>query len=92
MIKLILYGQHNKHYATGGGCIALSTPNGVGNWFHKQWVGAKRVTNQFNTIKLHWTDHPERTEEWRNEQDKILGLHKLLKSVIQTFYQVDKVW
>ena len=26
--------------ATGGGCIALSTPNGVGNWFHKKWVGA----------------------------------------------------
>ena len=59
--------------ATGGGCIALSTPNGVGNWFHKQWVQAEDGTNQFNTIKLHWTDHPERTEEWRKEQDKILG-------------------
>ena len=21
--------------ATGGKCIAISTPNGVGNWFHK---------------------------------------------------------
>ncbi len=59
--------------ATGGGCIALSTPNGVGNWFHKQWMGAEDGTNEFNTIRLHWTDHPERTEEWRKEQDKILG-------------------
>ena len=25
--------------STGGSCIALSTPNGVGNWFHKTWVG-----------------------------------------------------
>ena len=23
---------------TGGSCIALSTPNGVGNWFHRTWV------------------------------------------------------
>ena len=59
--------------STGGGCIALSTPNGVGNWFHKQWLGAEEGTNQFNTIKLHWTDHPERDQVWRDEQDKILG-------------------
>ena len=59
--------------STGGGCIALSTPNGVGNWFHKQWLGAEEGTNEFNTIRLHWTDHPERDETWRNEQDKILG-------------------
>ena len=26
--------------ATGGDCITLSTPNGVGNWFHRQWVEA----------------------------------------------------
>ena len=59
--------------STGGGCIALSTPNGVGNWFHKQWMGAEEGTNEFNTIKLHWTDHPERDQTWRDEQDKILG-------------------
>ena len=59
--------------STGGGCIALSTPNGVGNWFHKQWLGAEEGTNNFNTIRLHWTDHPERDEVWRKEQDKILG-------------------
>ena len=59
--------------ATGGNCIALSTPNGVGNWFHKQWVGAEDGTNEFNTIRLHWTDHPDRDQTWRDEQDKILG-------------------
>ena len=45
--------------ATGGDCICLSTPNGVGNWFHQQWVGAEDGTNEFSTIRLHWTDHPD---------------------------------
>jgi hypothetical protein len=59
--------------ATGGSCITLSTPNGVGNWFHKQWMGAVDGTNDFNFIKLHWTVHPERDTTWRKEQDIILG-------------------
>ncbi len=59
--------------STGGSCIALSTPNGVGNWFHKTWVGAEDKTNGFNTIRLHWTVHPERDQKWRDEQEKLLG-------------------
>ena len=59
--------------ATGGDCIALSTPNGVGNWFHQQWIGAVDGTNNFNTIKLHWTCHPDRDQIWRDEQNKVLG-------------------
>ena len=59
--------------STGGSCIALSTPNGVGNWFHQQWVGAEEQTNEFNPIYLHWTVHPERDQKWRDEQSKVLG-------------------
>jgi len=58
---------------TGGQCIALSTPNGVGNWFHKTWVDAEEGRGMFNPIKLHWTVHPDRGEDWRNEQDTLLG-------------------
>ena len=58
---------------TGGSCIALSTPNGVGNWFHKTWVDAEEGRGLFNPIKLHWTVHPDREQEWRDEQDKLLG-------------------
>ena len=58
---------------TGGSCIALSTPNGVGNWFHKTWVDAEEGRGMFNPIKLHWTVHPDRGQEWRDEQDKLLG-------------------
>jgi len=59
--------------STGGSCIALSTPNGVGNWFHKQWVGSEEGSNEFNPIKLHWTVHPERNQKWRDEQTIVLG-------------------
>ena len=59
--------------STGGRCIALSTPNGVGNWFHRTWADAEAGTNKFNFIKLHWTVHPDRDESWRREQDGLLG-------------------
>jgi len=59
--------------STGGNAIILSTPNGVGNFFHKTWVGAEDGTNGFNTIKIHWSVHPERGQEWRDEQEKLLG-------------------
>ena len=59
--------------ATGGQCIALSTPNGIGNWFHRTWVKAEQSENNFTPIKLPWTVHPDRNEDWRKEQDKQLG-------------------
>jgi len=59
--------------ATGGGCIALSTPYGTGNWFHQTWVKAENKENQFIPIKLPWFVHPERDEVWRKEQDALLG-------------------
>ena len=59
--------------STGGNAIILSTPNGVGNFFHKTWVGAEEETNGFNPIRLHWSVHPERGQEWRDEQEKLLG-------------------
>jgi hypothetical protein len=58
--------------ATGGGAIMLSTPNGTGNLFHKTWMDAE-AGGKFNSIKLHWTVHPERDESWRDEQTQLLG-------------------
>jgi len=50
--------------STGGRCIALSTPNGVGNWFHKTYVDAESGLNNFKPTTLPWTLHPEYTQEW----------------------------
>ena len=59
--------------ATGGRAIVLSTPNGVGNFFHKTWVAAESGESNFNFIQLPWHLHPERDQAWRDEQDKLLG-------------------
>ena len=68
-----IWGAAQQTLATGGKALVISTPNGVGNFFHKTWVGAENGTNDFNFIKLHWSVHPEREQEWRDEQDKLLG-------------------
>ncbi len=59
--------------ATGGQCMALSTPNGIGNWFHQTWEKAEAGENSFLPIKLPWTVHPERDQAWREQQDSDLG-------------------
>jgi hypothetical protein len=59
--------------STGGKAIILSTPNGVGNWFHRMWVNAEKKKNDFFTLRLHWNLHPERDQKWRDEQTKQLG-------------------
>ena len=60
--------------ATGGRCIAISTPNGVGNWFHKEFTRAQIGENKFTPIALPWTVHPERNQDWREEQTAQLGV------------------
>ena len=45
--------------STGGRVFALSTVNGVGNWFHSKWVGAVEGSNGFTPIDINWNDHPE---------------------------------
>jgi hypothetical protein len=64
--------------ATGGDCIILSTPNGVGNKFHQMWVDAMEGnqgldSEPFNPIKIPWNVHPERDQKWADEQLAKLG-------------------
>jgi len=65
--------------STGGRAIILSTPRGVGNWFHKMWVGAEENNdgrlgkNGFHPIKLPWDLHPERDPEWRRIEGEKQG-------------------
>jgi len=59
--------------ATGGQCMALSTPNGIGNWFHQTWEKAETGENSFMPVRLPWSVHPERTQDWRDMQDRDLG-------------------
>jgi hypothetical protein len=69
-----IFASAQQTLATGGGCIALSTPNGTGNWFHQTWQKAEIGDNSFVPIRLPWSVHPERNQEWRVRQDSDLGL------------------
>ena len=64
--------------STGGRAIVLSTPNGVGNFFHKTWVEAEanQVSGKdgFNTIRLPWHLHPDRDQSWRDKQTELSGV------------------
>ena len=68
-----IWASAQQTLATGGGCIALSTPYGTGNWFHQTWVRAEAAENDFLPIKLPWYVHPERDQTWRDKQDELLG-------------------
>lgn len=63
--------------STGGRCIALSTPNGVGNWFHKTYVESESHANNFKCSKLPWNIHPEYTEEWFANMTKNMSRQKI---------------
>jgi hypothetical protein len=69
-----IFASAQQTLATGGQCIAISTPYGTGNWFHRTFTGAEAGSNGFIAIKLPWTVHPERNQTWRDEQDAILGI------------------
>lgn len=42
----------------GGSAIIISTPKGVGNWYHKQWLSSMNKESDFKPLVAHWTDHP----------------------------------
>jgi len=50
----------------------VSTPNGL-NHYHKLWVDAENDINGFIPISGHWSEHPERDQEWADEQKNQLG-------------------
>lgn len=59
-----IYTSIKPTIATGGGIVALSSPNGVGNWFHRTYVDAQLGKNDFLPIELKWNLHPDRDEKW----------------------------
>jgi hypothetical protein len=59
-----IYTSIKPTIATGGGIIALSSPNGIGNWFHKMYTEAQISKNDFYPIELKWNLHPDRDEQW----------------------------
>lgn len=52
--------------------VMISTPLGM-NHFYKFWTEAQEGINGFHWIRATWRDIPGRTQEWADEQKKVLG-------------------
>lgn len=71
--------------STGGRCIALSTPNGVGNWFHQTYVDAEEGRNSFHPVKLPWDVHPDRDKEWFAKETKNMSRRDIAQELQCSF-------
>ena len=67
--------------STGGRCIALSTPNGVGNWFHKTYIDADARENDFYPVNLPWDVHPERDLAWFKKETKNMSRRQIAQEL-----------
>jgi hypothetical protein len=71
--------------STGGRCIALSSPNGIGNWFHRTYEDALNGQNSFISTSLPWSVHPEHGEEWFENETKNLGKREIAQEYLVSF-------
>jgi len=67
--------------STGGKCIALSTPRGVGNWFHKTYTEAESQLNDFKPIRLDWHVHPDRDQEWFERETRNMSSRQIAQEL-----------
>jgi hypothetical protein len=67
--------------STGGRCIALSTPNGVGNWFHQTYVESDAGTNDFYLTTLLWDVHPDRDKAWFEKETKNMSKRQIAQEL-----------
>jgi hypothetical protein len=56
--------------------LITSTPNGVGNLFHRIYTGATKGENRFHYERIDWWEVPGRDEQWKQEQIKDLGSYE----------------
>ena len=66
LIRLMVYGMFSD-ISTGGQCINyLHQMVLVIGFIEHGWI--EDGLNDFNFIKLHWTVHPDREDEWRKNK------------------------
>jgi hypothetical protein len=67
--------------STGGRCIALSTPNGVGNWFHQTYVDSESSKNDFRSVVLPWDVHPDRDQQWFEKETRNMSRRQIAQEL-----------
>lgn len=70
--------------STGGKAIITSTPNSDEDQFAEIWKGANKCLDEFGNVtpvgrngfkayKAHWSEHPDRDEQWKAEEMGRIG-------------------
>jgi len=67
--------------STGGRCIALSTPNGVGGWFYQTYIDSESRRNDFHFTKLLWGAHPDRDQNWFDKETKNMSIRQIAQEL-----------
>lgn len=65
--------------------VLESTANGVGDYFHKQWLMAKDGVSEFIPIFLPWSFDPTCTRNFKSDEDK----EEFIKSIEMTYKDFD---
>lgn len=65
---------------TSSKILISSTPNGM-NHYYKMWNEAIENKNGFAYVEANWRQVPGRTEQWAEEQRKVLGDEKYLQEM-----------
>ena len=89
--------------ATQGKCIITSTPNNDSDEFASIWFGAINVTdeygnsssnglgrNGFKAVSASWDEHPDRDEEWKEEQYAKIGDERWRREFELQFISFDE--
>lgn len=72
--------------ATGGSCVAISTVNGIGNWYEETYKGALDGRNKFNIIDLDYHSHPDYNDEkWIIDTKAQLGPKGWMQEIEKQF-------
>jgi hypothetical protein len=71
--------------STGGRCIALSSPNGIGNWFHRTYEDALNNQNLFIASSLAWDVHPEHDKAWFENEIKNMNKREIAQEYLCSF-------
>lgn len=71
--------------STGGNCIVLSTPKGVGGQYYRLWTQAEAGQNDFNPIRLPWYVHPEHDQAWFDKETRSLPRREVAQEYLCDF-------
>ena len=67
------WGAAQPTLSKGGRCMIISTPNGLGNWYHQQWESARQGRSGIKPIELHWSRHPDYNDAWYEKMCAKMG-------------------